>query len=944
MKYIVSGLFFVLIFQNLFSQSEYVDPFIGTGGHGHTHPSATVPFGLVQLGPDTRKTGWDGCSGYHFTDSLLHGFSHTHLSGTGVSDYSDIIFKPITDYHKAHPDSLLAFSKSNETAEAGYYSVLLENGIRCEFTSSKRVGAHRYTFPEGERAMIFIDLNYRDQTLSAELNADGPIMINGHRFSRSWAKNQKLFYSALFSAPFKLVKTEHPHAWLLDFGTELESLEVYVGLSSTDVDGAAKNLKAEIGTFDELRQESLDAWNLELSKVRVDGEESDLRIFYTAMYHAFSVPNIWSDTDGAYRGMDDEIHTDTEHDHYTVFSLWDTYRTAHPLYTLVQPERTEAFIQTMLDQFDQSGRLPVWELAANETNCMIGYHSVSVLADAILKGYSADKDAVLKAIDATATAPVFGLEDYEKYGYLSIQDESESVSKTLEYAYDDGCIAQLAQFYGDTALYEKYRARASAYKSVINPTTGLVHPRDNGRFLENTNPREVNSHFTEANAWQYSFAPVHDLKGWLEFLGNGDKEAGRKRLKQNLDGLFSESSETTGRNQADITGLIGQYAHGNEPSHHIAYLYNITETPWKTQEIVNAVIRDFYTDQPDGYIGNEDCGQMSAWYIMSSLGFYPLAPGWPSYMLTLPKWASAEIYLPNGNKLIIRKEGNGDYVNSLTVNGKNYEKNWISHDQLLEGGEWVFEAASEPSEWGNAEFFESSTGLDIAPAPIIDVPRRFEKKATVNIEFPEGNPVAWNSGKDIIKEPNDKFTANESGQLFARADRPSGKGHVSKASFTKKPNDWNAEIIEGRPNSQYEAGGPSALVDGIYGDLDWRKGEWIGIQGQDVEIELSHKKGAVVQGLRVNLLKDIKSWIALPDTVELYKKSGSDYVLLETKVLDGLPLREDESALYSIDFQITPEELSHLRIKLSNPGILPEWHPGKGGETFIFLDEIKIVE
>jgi len=944
MKNIFSGLFIVLIFQNLFSQAEYVDPFIGTGGHGHTHPSATVPFGFVQLGPDTRKTGWDGCSGYHFTDSLLHGFSHTHLSGTGVSDYSDILFKPITDYQKAHPDSLLAFKKSNETAEAGYYSVFLDNGIRCEFTSSKRVGAHRYTFPEGERAMIFIDLNYRDQTLSAELNTDGPIMINGHRYSRSWAKNQKLYYSALFSAPFKLVKTEHPHAWLLDFGTELESLEVYVGLSSTGVDGAAKNLKAEMEPFQELRQSSLDSWKLELNKIKVEGEESDLRAFYTAMYHAFSVPNIWSDADGMYRGMDDEIYQDTEHDHYTVFSLWDTYRTAHPLYTLVQPERTEDFIQTMLDQFDQSGRLPVWELAANETNCMIGYHSVSVLADAILKGYSADKAAVLRALDATATTPVFGLEAYEKYGYLSIQDESESVSKTLEYAYDDGCIAELAKYYGDTLLYNKYKYRASAYKSVINPATGLAHPRDNGQFLKNTNPREVNSHFTEANAWQYSFAPVHDLKGWLEFLGNGDKEAGRKRLRQNLDALFSELSETTGRDQADITGLIGQYAHGNEPSHHIAYLYNITETPWKTQEIVNTVLNDFYTDQPDGYIGNEDCGQMSAWYIMSSLGFYPLSPGWPSYMLTLPKWPSAEIHLPNGNKLIIRKEGTGAYVNSFTVNGKSYEKNWISHEQVLKGGEWVFEAASEPSEWGHAEFFETSTGVDIAPAPVIEVPRRFEKKAKVNVEFPEGTPVAWKSGQDTLREPANKLTLFESGNLYARADRPTGKGHISKASFTKKPTKWTAKITEGTPNSQYRAGGASALVDGIYGDLDWRKGEWIGIEGQDVEIELSNKKGGLVQGLRINLLKDIRSWIALPDTVELYKKSGSEYVLLEKRVLSELPLLEDESALYSVDFQIEPTELSRIRVKLSNPGTLPEWHPGKGGETFIFLDEIQIVE
>ena len=946
MKYFFPGLFFALLHLQSFSQVEYVNPFIGTGGHGHTHPAATAPFGMVQLGPDTRKTGWDGCSGYHCTDTRLHGFSHTHLSGTGVSDYSDILFKPIVDFNQANPDSLISFFKTHEKAEPGYYTVELSNGIKCELTATQRVGAHRYTFPKGQRAMLLVDLDYRDETLSAELNVDGPIMLNGHRFSRSWAQNQKLFFSALFSAPFKAIETEYPHAWLLDFGTDQNVIEVFVGLSSTGVNGASQNLKSEISSFNEMRASTRKAWSQELNKIQVTSNDSSaLKIFNSALYHAFSVPNLWSDFNGDYRGMDDEIHSDEFHNHYTVFSLWDTYRTAHPLYTIVQPDRTDDFLHTMLDQFDQSGRLPIWELAANETNCMIGYHSVSVLVDAILKGYSVDESRVLKAIQATAEMPVFGLDDYIKYGFLSIQDESESVSKTLEYAYDDGCIAQLAKFYGEDKMFNEYRKRATAYRSVTNRETGLAQPRDNGHFLKNTNPREVNSHFTEANAWQYSFAPVHDLKGWLEFLGKGDKEKGRIRLRKNLDALFSESSQTTGRNQADITGLIGQYAHGNEPSHHIAYLYNLTDTPWKTQEIVSQVISDYYTDQPDGYIGNEDCGQMSSWYVMSSLGIYPLAPGWPVYMLTTPQWNESIIQLPDGKHLKIQASGKGKYIQSFRVNGEEYLKNWITHADLLKGGNWEFTLSETPTNWGNTDYFETSMGADIASAPIIQVTRRFENETKAEFTFPTGKAMLFNQSGDSLDVNENILKINESGELLARVDRPAGKGHTSKAFFTKKPNNWSADIATGKPSSQYAAGGPSALVDGIYGDLNWQKGEWIGVQGQDLEIVLTNDSQQRINGLRVNVLKDLRAWISLPQKVQVLGKIGDEFLVLGEKDLGQLPLRRDDSAIYSIDFNFqNPIKTKEIKLILKNPGVLPDWHLGKGGETYIFIDEIQILE
>ncbi len=926
-----------------------VNPFIGTGGHGHTHPAATAPFGLVQLGPDTRLTGWDGCSGYHYTDTAIYGFSHTHLSGTGVSDYGDILFRPITSESGAVVNEAIPFNKADESAEAGVYRVTLANGVICSFTASTRTGIHRYEFPKGERALLFLDLLHRDKATSMKFEAHSDTSFSGHRYSEAWATNQKVHFAGVTNLPFEVKPGSVKGTWILDFGVIDTPIEMQVGLSGCDEEGAGKNLKTERETFARQVERTHAMWNKELYKTEVwGGSDDDRTIFATALYHAYSVPNMWSDVDGRYRGMDDKIHQDPDHNHYTIFSLWDTYRTAHPFYAITQPKRTADFIATMLDQFDQYGRLPIWELAANETNCMIGYHSVSVLADAVAKGYKIDDpDRLLNAMDQTAKASLFGLDEYRKYGFLSIQDESESVSKTLEYAYDDACIAWTAEHFGDEDLANTYRYRSSAYRSVTELSSGLVRPRDNGDFLELTNPREVNSHFTEANAWQYSFSPVHDLDGWMRLLGDGHVEKGRQRLEANLDSLFVQPSETTGRDQADITGLIGQYAHGNEPSHHIAFLYNATHSPWKGQARVHEIIEKFYQNAPDGLSGNEDCGQMSAWYIMASMGIYPLVPGKPEYVLTAPIWDSVRVDFAHGHSLQIKKKGRGPYIQSLQVDGEPFDQNWITHEQFHKGGEWIVECGPEPSGWGSKKPYSTDMKSSVLPAPIINAPRRFTDQTEIVFQpatHHNTTEILDGEGQEVDLE-GDGVTITETAAFSARfVDHTSGEaGHISRTLVTKKPGLWEADLTEGEMNPQYTAGGVSALVDGIYGDLDWRKGDWIGVQGQDMTVELVHPTPTEITKVEVSLLKDIKSWIGLPQNVELAIWEKEKWKVIETIDLGEKPRSEESSSIEKIVFEnFKKTKTAKLRITMTNPGKLLDWHPGVGGETFIFIDEISV--
>jgi predicted alpha-1,2-mannosidase len=643
MKQIVLTLAYSFLFFNCFAQntelSKQVNPFIGTGGHGHTFPGATVPFGMVQLSPDTRVDGsWDGCSGYHYSDSIIYGFSHTHLSGTGCSDYGDIMIMPIMGKPVFKPDKYASkFSHASEKANAGFYAVHLDDeNIEVELTASTRAGFHKYTFNTTGKASIIIDLWHRDKLLDDTIRIVNDHCIEGYRRSEAWAKDQRVFFRIEFSNKFEQSVIgkkdgEKGKAAFIFKVKKGDTILVKVSLSSVDMIGAKKNMEAEIPhwNFEQTKLEAAELWNKELKKLTVKGGSQEQQtIFYTALYHAFLQPNIYNDVDGRYLGRDFKIHKAEGFNYYTVFSLWDTYRAAHPLYNLVQPERNLDFIKTFLEQYKQSGKLPMWELSSNETECMIGYHAASIMLDAISKRNN--KFNIQEAIDAVlrnANNSKFGIPTFHQQSFLAVEDESESVSKTLEYAYDDWCISNLllAGLASDTSgknysLSKEFQASSGGWRNLFNTQTGFIQPRRNGGWYAPFNPKEVNNHFTEANAWQYTFYVPHELEALIDAMG------GPAKFEQKLDELFTTSSETTGREQADITGLIGQYAHGNEPSHHMAYLYNYIGKPEKTEFRINQILNTMYINSPDGLAGNEDCGQMSAWYVFSSMGFYPFVP------------------------------------------------------------------------------------------------------------------------------------------------------------------------------------------------------------------------------------------------------------------------------------------------------------------------------
>lgn len=917
--------------QNPIDLAGYVNPFVGTGGHGHTFPGATVPFGMVQLSPDTRVDGsWDGCSGYHYSDSIIYGFSHTHLSGTGVSDYGDLMFMPITGKGGFSQEEYRStFSHDNESATAGYYEVTLDNGIKVELTTSTRVGMHRYTFPEGESSVI-IDLTHRDELLEGEIQLINDKTLSLKRVSKAWAENQHAYGYVEFSQVYSARFNEDSTKVILDFELgETPELLVKVGFSFVNEAGAKRNLEAEVPhwDFNQVIDEARTAWNNELKKIEVtDKDVEKLKVFYTALYHVMIHPNVAMDVDGQYRGMDNQIHTAEGFTYYTVFSLWDTFRATHPLFTIIDQQRTRDFIQTFMAHYEQGGRLPVWELASNETDCMIGYHSVSVITDAYAKGIrDFDVNLAYEAMKKSATWNHLGLPAYQQYGFLSIDDEHESVSKTLEYAYDDWCIAQMALELGQTDDYIGYMNRSNAWRNLLDPETNLMRPRKNGGWMSPFDPREVNNHFTEGNSWQYSFFVPQDVPGMIAAMG------GAKAFEQKLDELFSAENETTGRTQVDITGLVGQYAHGNEPSHHMAYLYNYINKPAKTDAMVKRLLTEFYTTQPDGLIGNEDCGQMSAWYVLSSLGLYAVTPGKAEYTLTKPLFDDYTVHLENGNVFTKR-----DLVKALE------KERFISHADLMG------EKETPMKKW-------TGDALSYLRAPIIEAPSiSFEDSLTVTITVQEPLSIAyrWISEEgdtsdwmmqEEWKSAGHQVQLTENTTIEAYAFYAGITSHTISATFYKVPHPkWDVQLAT-TYNPQYSAGGPKGIIDGIHGDENWRKGYWQGYQDQDFEATISFNENMAVGKITSSFLQDTRAWILMPTKVEYYlSTNGKDYELIATvghKVEDNdynVQLAKLTATLKS------PIKATHLKVKAYNYGTLPTWHQGAGFEAFIFVDEVEV--
>lgn len=748
------------------NNAQWVDPFIGTGGDGHLFPGAVTPFGMVQLSPDTESVmrGVDPqaeiykrCAGYHYDDATITGFSHTHFSGTGHSDLGDLLIMPMIGKAHTQPGTAEApetgyrsrFTHDQEWASPGYYGVELQDyGIKAEMTTTPRVGMHKYTFSQGDEGHVILDLtaaiyNFKNKVIWSDIRLIDDRTLVAYRSTNGWAKQREMYFAIQFSRPIdnyefinednaryrcmdcldkkkhstienNRIKTTAGKAvkFLAHFDNPTkEPLYVKVGLSAVSRSNALENLNTELPhwDFDKVHQQARAEWNERLNKVDVTGSKSQKRQFYTALYHALQAPNLYQDVNGQYRGVDGEIHEGKDFEHYTLFSLWDTYRALHPLLTYIDPDRVSGMIQSMLVHYQQSydDMLPIWSFHGHETWTMIGYHAASVISDAYLKGIrDYDTDLALEAVLATANSPIYdAIPEYKQFGYVPMDVLPESVSITLEYAYDDYAIARMAEAMGKTDIAEEFYRRAGFYVNVFDKSTGFMRGKDSkGKWNPDFNPEEAKymGPFTEGNSNQYSFYVPHDVAGLIDLMG------GDKQFEKRLDALFDTKLDAEMiKEHEDIAGLIGNYAHGNEPSHHIAYLYNYAGKPWRTQERIRQIMDTLSSDKPDGLAGNDDVGQMSAWYIFSAMGFYPVAPGDLSYAIGAPQIPEISLTLPNGKQFKTIAKGlsaSHKYIKSATLNGQPLNRSYITHDDLINGGTLVYQMSDKPNKrWGVAK-------------------------------------------------------------------------------------------------------------------------------------------------------------------------------------------------------------------------------------------------
>lgn len=988
--------------------SKYVNPFIGTGGHGHTFPGPTMPFGACQVSPDTRLEGWDGCSGYHYSDSVIYGFSHTHLSGTGCSDYGDILLMPVTREMLLDKYQYAShFSHANEKAHAGYYQVYLDDPkINVELTSTLHGAIHRYTFQKHDEQYLVLDLKHRDEVLDSKMEKVDDYTIRGYRFSKAWAKNQKVFFEIKFSSPIETIQYEEFKSGSNTTAVRLDKsqhciiklqgntkdpnpanagyLTVKCAISGVDEEGAHKNMIEEMPdnnwNFESYQQNAEQEWDKELSKIQIDATDkksesqsiSDRNsqiskfsnsqiIFYTALYHCMIHPSIYSDVDGRYRGRDDKIHsTEGKFDYYTVFSLWDTYRALHPLLTILDKKRTNDFIQTFIKQYEEGGRLPIWELSSNETNCMIGYHVVSVIWDAYNKGirdFDAEKayeamtkiathysdyegqglDLKLKESAKSGAADAEALESYCKYGYVRSDDSHESVSKTLEYAYDDWCIAQMANALGKKKDYEYYLDRSHNWMNVYDPTTGFMRARKNGCLYEPFSPYTVDNNYTEANAWQYSFYVPHEIPALISLQG------GAQGFEKSLNALFSAREKTEGREQSDITGLIGQYAHGNEPSHHIAYLYNATKNSTRSQKIMDNIMDNFYANEPDGLIGNEDCGQMSAWYVLSSLGFYYPTPGHSQTVSAIKPSFEGIVNMPDGRKIKISRDYIVQQVDGLPIRGTKYTNLTDFDYELPEPKEfYVTSKVSEgPMDTESNEPLKSS----FVPNPFIQNGKRnFSDSLSINIGVVGKESIFCSINEGDYLLYTSPIILRDNAIIKFYAENKFGSSMVQTATFTKLL-PGRKIILNNEFSKSYSAGGADALMDGIYGKLNWRAGDWQGYQGQDIEVIMALDQPKEIKSIAANFLEDQNSWIFYPKEVAFYVSEDS----VNWTLVESIPTnKSDHAENVSISkFETTIRNIKkqtykYIKFLAKNFGPMPQWHEGRGNPTYIFVDEFEV--
>ncbi|MBG7628855.1 MAG: GH92 family glycosyl hydrolase [Bacteroidetes bacterium] len=720
--------------QTQISNVTYVNPFIGTAGHGHTYPGATVPFGMLQVSPDNGISKWDWCSGYHYSDSITIGFSHLHLSGTGIGDLADIRLMPINKkvdiaVEMKSRDEVpykSSYSHNEESASAGYYSVVLKDfNIKAELTSNLRTAFHRYTYAENDTQSVVIDLGFAinwDKSTETKISVVDETTISGYRHSTGWAKNQKVFFVAKFSKAIKKhelvndgnymsngnsVEGKKTFAQLFFNSEDNNELIVKVAVSSVSEKNALENLSKEAIDFESVKNEAAETWNQNLSKIEVESDNEDLKTtFYTALYHTQIAPVTFSDVNGAFRKENDSIVTAENYTAYSTLSLWDTFRAEHPLLTITAPDKVSDMINSMLAYYETNKILPVWTLYGNETNTMTGYHAIPVIVEAYIKGVKGfDIEMVYEAMKATMMQDERGLNHYKKYGYIPHDLLDESVTITLEYAYNDWCVAQIAKELGKEEDYNYFLDRSRAYEHLFDSETGFMRGKNETgtAWKEPFDPKysahRVHAEYTEGNAWQHSWFVLHDVENLIKMHGGEDN------FTTKLEQLFTESSEITGENvSVDISGLIGQYAHGNEPSHHIAYMYNYANKPWKTQYWVREILKTQYNSTPEGLSGNEDCGQMSAWYVFSAMGLYPYSPASGEYQIGSPIFEKSTIKISENISFIIEAESTSNeniYIQSATLNGAIFNSTTLTHKELVEGGTLHFVMGNTPNKnWG----------------------------------------------------------------------------------------------------------------------------------------------------------------------------------------------------------------------------------------------------
>jgi len=730
LKYVLLLIFVLTLFVGCKSKEKgplklthHVNPFIGTDGPGNTYPGATIPFGMVQLSPDIGIPGWDRIAGYYYQDTIISGFSHTHLTGTGAGDLYDILVMPTNSrFTKRIKENnykpFSSFSHNKEEASPGYYSVdLLDFGIKAELTATERTGIHKYTFPEDDNSQIYIDLGYSlnwDSPTETYIRVVDDNTIEGFRKSTGWAKDQRLYFVIKISKPFnsyKLYKNDSlvnspikgkNTKIILNYVTENnEEIILKTGLSTATIQGAYRSLELEAANFNfnDYKNRAGTLWENELQKITIETRDKNKKeIFYTMLYQSMLAPTLLSDHNGNYKGANDTIAKAIGFNRYDTFSLWDTYRAAHPLYTILHRNRVSDMINSLLAHYKETGLLPVWSMQGNETNMMIGYHAVPVIVDAYFKNIKGfDIKLAFEACKKSAMDNSRQIDIYKDLGYIPIDEHHEnwSVSKTLEYAYDDWCIAQFAKDLGKTEDYDYFFKRSENWRNVYDKQSTFMRPKlADGTFIKEFVPKEYTAYFCESNAWQYFWSVSQNIEGLIEVVGGAEK------FEKKLDSMFTFNPLPEDNLPIFSTGMIGQYAHGNEPSHHVGYLYNYVGKPWKTQELIREILETQYKNTPDGHCGNEDCGQMSSWYIFSSLGFYPVNPSQGVYSFGSPIFDKATINLENGKKFVIETVNNNNenkFIQSIELNGKSITQNYILHKDILKGGYLIFTMGKQPN-------------------------------------------------------------------------------------------------------------------------------------------------------------------------------------------------------------------------------------------------------